>query len=71
MAADVTTRNRLATNAASMYAELAAGLAPVPWKSEKAAVWLTNTGPVRFSESETPQSAAASRAASSTSSEVE
>lgn len=37
----VMTRNRLATNAESAYAALAAGLAPVPWKSLNAAVWLT------------------------------
>src|SRR5699024_7819473 len=49
-----TTRNRLATKAVSDKAEFAAGLAPVPWKSLNAAVWLTNTGPVRFSDRDTP-----------------
>src|SRR5690348_6202376 len=36
-----TTRNRPATNAASVRLALAAGFAPVAWKSEKALVWLT------------------------------
>jgi hypothetical protein len=35
------TRKRLATKAPSHSAEFAAGLPPEPWKSEKAAVWLT------------------------------
>lgn len=36
-----TVRNRLATKAASQSAALADGLPPEPWRSEKAAVWLT------------------------------
>ncbi len=36
-----TTRKRWATKAPSHSAALAAGLPPEPWKSEKAAVWLT------------------------------
>ena len=55
-----TTRNRLATNAASVSAAFAAGLAPVPWKSENAADWLTNTPPVRLIDSATPASSATS-----------
>src|SRR5690606_163231 len=61
----VTTRKRLATNAPSVYAAFAAGLAPVPWKSLNAAVWFTKTCPVRFSDRATPASIAASRARSS------
>jgi hypothetical protein len=50
---------------------LAAGLAPVAWKSLKAADWFTYTVSVRFSDSATPASRAASSVASSTLSSVE
>ena len=46
---DWTIRKREATYAPSVYDALAAGLAPVPWKSEYAADWLTKTPPSRFS----------------------
>src|SRR5690606_19250193 len=65
-----TTRNRLATNAPSVRAALAAGLPPEPWKSEKAAVWFTYTPPVRLRESWAASSRHTSRTASSTSGEV-
>ena len=68
---DWITRNREATYAPSVYDALAAGLAPVPWKSEYAADWLTKTPPSRFSDSATPASSAASRMSSITASEVE
>ena len=54
-----------------MYAAFAAGLAPVACRSEYAAVWLTYTPPVRFSDSATPDSIATARAASITFSSVE
>ena len=65
------TRKRDATYAPSVYAAVAAGLAPVPWKSEKAADWLTKTPPSRFSDSATPASSAASRTCPTTASDVE
>src|SRR5262245_14539526 len=68
---DCTTRNRPATNAPSVSAELQAGLAPVPWKSENAADWFTYTPSVRLIDSATPTSMATSSAASSTFSSVE
>src|SRR5690606_13200807 len=43
---DCTTPKRGATNAASESDALAAGFSAVPWKSEKAADWLTKTPPV-------------------------
>ena len=61
---------RFETNAVSDSAALAAGLAPVPWKSLKVAVWLTNTAPVRLSESDTPDTSAASWICSATRSSV-
>jgi len=54
-----------------VYVALAAGFAPVPWKSLNAADWFTNTGPVRFSDNATPTSSAASRTFSSVSALVE
>ncbi|GDY75434.1 hypothetical protein SAV31267_049190 [Streptomyces avermitilis] len=65
-----TTRNRFATNAPSHSAAFAAGLPPDPWKSEKAAVWLTYTPPVRLSDSWAHSSRQVSWTASVTSSEV-
>ena len=41
---DWTTRNRLATYAPSVSAAFAARLAPVAWKSEKAADWWLRAG---------------------------
>jgi hypothetical protein len=38
---DCTTVNRPATKPVSVSAALQAGFAPVPWKSENAADWLT------------------------------
>src|SRR5689334_11873991 len=67
---DCTNRNRLATYAVSVYDALAAGFAPVPWKSLNAADWLTKTPPVRFSDNATPTSRAASRICAMTSGEV-
>src|SRR6478735_1600296 len=68
---DCTTRKREATYAPSVYDAFAAGLAPVPWKSEYAADWFTKTPPSRFSDSATPASSAASRMSATTSSDVE
>ena len=59
------------TKWASLSEAVAAGFAAVPCRSLNAAVWLTKTPPVRFSERCTPASSAASRAAASTSGEVE
>ena len=59
------------TKAGSVRVALAAGLAAVPWKSLKAADWLTKTPPVRFSERCTPAERAVVRAASRTASSVE
>src|SRR5690606_31801681 len=53
---DCTIRNRSATYAPSVSEAVAAGLAPVVWKSEKAADWLTNTPPVRLHDRCTPTS---------------
>ena len=64
-------RNRLATYAPSVSAAFAAGLAPLAWKSENAADWLTKTPPVRLQDRCTPTSSAAASAASSTFSSVE
>src|SRR3954453_19137013 len=68
---DCTTRKREATYAPSVYDAFAAGLAPVPWKSEYAADWFTKTPPSRFSLSATPTSRAADRISPITASEVE
>lgn len=64
------TRKRLATKSPSHRAALAAGLPPEPWKSEKAAVWLTYTPPVRLRESWAASSRQTSSICRSTSSEV-
>jgi hypothetical protein len=47
------------------------GIGPVPWKSENAADWFTNTPPVRLMDSATPASSATSMARRTTSSSVE
>src|SRR5437764_5698856 len=68
---DWITRKRLATYAPSVSEAFAAGFAPLAWKSENAADWLTNTPPVRFADRCTPTSSAAFSTSSSTSGEVE
>src|SRR4051812_10562549 len=67
---DCTIRKRFATYAVSVNDAVAAGLAPVPWKSLNAADWFTNTLPVRFSDSATPASRAADLMRSITDAEV-
>jgi hypothetical protein len=64
-------KNRPVTKWASVSEAVAAGLAAVPCRSLNAAVWLTNTPPVRFAERCTPASSAAVRAAASTCGDVE
>src|SRR4029453_3695150 len=66
---DSTIRNRPATKAASVRQALAAGFAPVAWKSENAADWLIQMLPVKFAARFTPASAATSSAGRRTSSE--
>src|SRR5439155_25564466 len=68
---DSTIRKRPATKAPSVREALAAGLAPVAWKSENAADWLTQMLPTRLQESATPTSWAAASAAARTASDVE
>ena len=64
-------KNRPETNQSSVSDAVAAGFAADPCRSLNAAVWLTNTPPVRFSDRCTPASSAASSAAASTSGDDE